>query len=145
VVMGAKSEEGRAVESQRLLSYGFRYYETLSLYQADETLKSVRVWGGERAGINLGLAESLVITVPRGAKKTLEASMDIQQVTKAPIKKGQVFGKLTVVNGDEEIASVDLVALADHEEGGFFNRLWDVIALFFAELFSGDTLTVVES
>ena len=145
VVMGAKSEEGRAVESQRLLSYGFRYYETLSLYQADEVLKKARVWGGQTEEINLGLAESLVITVPRGAKKTIEASMDIQQVIKAPIKKGQLLGKLTIMNGDEEIASVDLVALMDHEEGGFFKRLWDAVALFFAELFSGDTLSVIES
>ena len=145
IVMGAKSEEGRAVESQRLLSYGFRYYETLSLYQADEVLKKARVWGGQTPEINLGLAESLVITVPRGAKKTLEASMDIQQVIKAPIKKGQFFGKLTIMNGDEEIASVDLVALMDHEEGGFFKRLWDAVVLFFAGLFSGDTLSVIES
>ncbi|MFT5211300.1 MAG: D-alanyl-D-alanine carboxypeptidase (penicillin-binding protein 5/6) [Flavobacterium sp.] len=145
VVMGAQSEEGRAVESQRLLSYGFRYYETLSLYKADEVLKKVRVWGGQTPGINLGLAESLVITVPRGAKETLKASMDIQQVIKSPIKKGQLFGKLTVVNGDEEIASVDLVALMDQEEGGFFKRLWDSVALFFTELFSGDTLSLIAS
>jgi D-alanyl-D-alanine carboxypeptidase (penicillin-binding protein 5/6) len=145
VVMGAQSEEGRAVESQRLLSYGFRFYETLSLYKADEVLKKVRVWGGQTPGINLGLAESLVITVPRGAKETLKASMDIQQVIKSPIKKGQLFGKLTVVNGDEEIASVDLVALMDQEEGGFFKRLWDSVALFFTELFSGDTLSLIAS
>ena len=71
--------------------------------------------------------------------------MDIQQVIKAPIKKGQFFGKLTIMNGDEEIASVDLVALMDHEEGGFFKRLWDAVVLFFAGLFSGDTLSVIES
>jgi D-alanyl-D-alanine carboxypeptidase (penicillin-binding protein 5/6) len=123
----------------------FRYYETLSLYKADEVLKKVRVWGGQTPGINLGLAESLVITVPRGAKETLKASMDIQQVIKSPIKKGQLFGKLTVVNGDEEIASVDLVALMDQEEGGFFKRLWDSVALFFTELFSGDTLSLIAS
>ncbi|MBL4679196.1 MAG: D-alanyl-D-alanine carboxypeptidase [Pseudomonadales bacterium] len=141
VVMGSKSEEARAVESQRLLSYGFRYYETLNLYKADETLKTVRAWRGQVSNIDLGLAEGITITIPRGAKKNLEASMDIQQVIKAPIKKGQAVGKLTIMSGELLVAEVDLVALVNLEEGGFFSRLWDAIALFFTELFSGDTLT----
>jgi len=141
VVMGSKSEEARAVESQRLLSYGFRYYETLNLYKADETLKTVRTWRGQVSNIDLGLAEGITITIPRGAKKNLEASMDIQQVIKAPIRKGQTVGKLTIVSGELLVAEVDLVALVNLEEGGFFSRFWDAIALFFTELFSGDTLT----
>jgi len=144
VVMGAQSEEKRAVESQRLLSYGFRYYETLSLYQADETLKTVRTWRGQVQNIDLGLLEDITITIPRGAKKDLEASMDIQQVIKAPITKGQIVGKLTVTSGKLVVAEVDLVSLVDLEEGGFFTRFWDAIALFFTELFSGDTLTAIE-
>ena len=142
IVMGANSEEGRSIESQKLLTYGFRYYETLSLYKAAEKLKTVKVWGGAMPSLDLGLKDDVTITIPRGAKKTLEASMDLQQVNEAPIKKGQVVGKLKVVNGDKVIAEVELVALTAIEEAGFFKSFWDAVLLFFAQLFSKDTLEV---
>ncbi len=142
VVMGAASEEARAAESQRLLSYGFRYFETLHLYKAGEPLRTVRVWGGDQPDIDLGLNEDVVITVPRGSKENLEASLDVQGVIKAPFDKGSKLGSLKVMDGEKVVAEVALVALKVGEEAGFFKGLWDAIMLFFTELFSGDTLSV---
>jgi len=140
VVMGAQSEETRATESLKLLTYGFRYYETLNLYDARETLKTVRVWGGNRDRLNLGLDDAVVITVARGSKKNLEASMDIQKVIKGPVSRGQKLGQLIVTNGDAVVAKVSLIALSSIEEAGFFKGLWDAIMLFFTQVFSGDPL-----
>lgn len=142
VVMGASSEESRAIESQKLLTYGFRYFETVRLYDAGETLKTVRVWGGKTPSVDLGVADDIVITVPQGSRKNLDASMDLQKIIRAPLQTGDTFGTLKIMNGGELVKEVSLVANTDVAEGGFFKRLWHSISLFFSKLFSGDTLAV---
>ena len=142
VVMGASSEESRATESQKLLTYGFRYFETVRLYEAHETLKTVRVWAGAESSINLGLAEDVVITIPRGAKASLAATLDVQGVIRAPLADGQELGRLKVTNLGEPVVEVPLRALKTVDEAGFFKRLWDSIVLFFTQLMSGDPLEV---
>ncbi|MFT5562898.1 MAG: D-alanyl-D-alanine carboxypeptidase (penicillin-binding protein 5/6) [Litorivivens sp.] len=142
VVMGASSEESRAIESQKLLTYGFRYFETVRLYDAGETLKTVRVWGGKTPSVDLGVADDIVITVPQGSRKNLDASMDLQKIIRAPLQTGDTFGTLKIMNGGEMVKEVPLVANTDVAEGGFFKRLWHSISLFFSKLFSGDTLAV---
>jgi D-alanyl-D-alanine carboxypeptidase (penicillin-binding protein 5/6) len=142
VVMGARSEEKRATESLKLLTYGFRYFETLKLYDAGDTLKTVRVWGGTNPGLSLGLVKDMAITVPRGSKDKLEASMDIQGVIEAPVSKGQQLGKLVITDGESIVEEVPLVALTAIDEAGFFKSLWDAIMLFFTQVFNGDPLEV---
>tara|TARA_R110002072_G_scaffold150059_2_gene298179 strand:+ start:30988 stop:32160 length:1173 start_codon:yes stop_codon:yes gene_type:complete len=142
VVMGTSSEESRAIESQKLLTYGFRYFETVRLYDVGEILKTVRVWGGDASSVDLGVAENIIITVPQGSRKNLEATMDLQKVVHAPLAAGDSFGTLKIMNGDVLVKEVPLIANSTVEEGGFFKRLWDGISLFFAKLFSGDTLAV---
>lgn len=142
VVMGAASEEARATESQKLLTYGFRYFETVKLYEGDDNLKTVRVWGGANDSISLGVANDVTLTVPRGSVKNLSASMDIQKVIEAPLKAGDAFGTLQISNGEAVIREVPLVAGQTVEAGGFFKRLWDSLTLFFTSLFSGDTLAI---
>jgi D-alanyl-D-alanine carboxypeptidase (penicillin-binding protein 5/6) len=142
VVMGASSEESRAIESQKLLTYGFRYFETVRLYNAGESLKTARVWGGANNSISLGVPEDVVLTVPKGTVKNLQASMDLQKVIKAPVQAGDSFGTLQISNGEELVREVPLVAGQAVAEGGFFKRLWDSLSLFFTNLFSGDTLSV---
>ncbi len=142
VVMGAASEEARATESQKLLTYGFRYFETVRLYNAEDSLKSVRVWGGASDSISLGVPEDVVLTVPRGSVKNLSATMDIQKVIEAPVKAGDSLGTLKISNGEAVVKEVALVAGQTVDEGGFFQRLWDGLSLFFTKLFSGDTLAL---
>lgn len=142
VVMGAKSEESRAIESQKLLTYGFRYFETVRLYDANERLRTVRVWKGANDQVDLGVANDVVLTIPRGSKKDLEATMDIQKLLVAPLSEGDVYGTLKITSGDELIQEIPLIVTQAVAEGGFFTRFWDAISLFFTQLFSGDTLSV---
>lgn len=142
VVMGAGSEEGRAVESQKLLTYGFRYFDTIDLYDAGESLRDVRVWGGDRDSIGLGLAASAVVTIPRGSEDELDASLDFPAEFRGAITEGAEVGTLTVTLEGESVFEAPLVALSPVEEAGFFARLWDAIALFFLKLFGGDPLAV---
>ena len=140
VVMGASSEEIRARESQKLLTYGFRYFETSSLYKADNVLKQVRVWGGQHSSIRLGLMEDLVLTIPRGSRKTLKTIIDIDDEVHAPLSMGDKLGTLTVRLSENETTSLPLVALNSVQASGFLASLWDSIRLFFLKLFNGDPL-----
>lgn len=136
VVMGTNSEEARAKETQKLLNYGFRYYKTHELYQPGESLIESKVWGGATEQFQLGLAEKVVVTIPRGQKSELDAKLDLDPVIEAPVQIGQEFGRLVVKLGDEIIVNERLVALNEVEQGGLFKRIWDWIKLFFIGLFA---------
>ena len=136
VVMGTRSEEARARETQKLLAYGFRYYETRKVYSAEEVLQSNPVWLGKAENIDIGLEKELYLTLPRGMKGELEVNILTDEFIEAPISKGQVVGTLTVSMEGEVQAERPLIALADVEEAGFFGRLWGSIKLFFVRLFA---------
>lgn len=134
VVMGSSSEEVRAQESQKLLSYGFRYYRTHALYEAGQVLRDEKVWAGSRDQIRLGVAENLAVTVPRGQTDQLEASIELDKVIRAPVASGDVLGQVQITLQGERVASVPLVALEAVPEGGLFKRIWHAILLFFIGL-----------
>ena len=137
VVMGARSEDARAQETQKLLTYGFRFFRTVDVHKADETLYTSRIWGGAEKEMHVGLAEDLKLTIARGAEETLKTELNIESVIKAPIEKGQVMGELIVSIGGKEVARHDVVALKEIKQAGFFARIWDLILLFISNLFSG--------
>jgi len=136
VVMGTRSEEARATESQKLLAYGFRYFQTHKVYESGARLNTTKVWAGMRDELELGLQEEIFLTIPRGAQDDLVAEMLIDEVIKAPIKAGQELGKLTIRLNDEQLVDVPLVALQAVDEAGFFARIWDALVLFFMSFLS---------
>jgi|TARA_R110001599_G_scaffold261277_1_gene461660 D-alanyl-D-alanine carboxypeptidase (penicillin-binding protein 5/6) len=136
VVMGTNSENARAQESQKLLNYGFRYFETHNLYKTGISLVESPVWLGLADTVQLGLAKDVVITIPRGQKDQLKAELLVDPVVKAPLNVGQNIGTLEVSLKGEVLVSEPLVALEPVPEAGFFKRIWDSIKLFFIGLFS---------
>ena len=125
VVLGTDSKKARANVSQALLNYGFRFYESHTLYDAGEVLSRPRVWRGEIETLAVGLDKDLAITIPRGAYDKLEAVMDIDKNIEAPIAKGQQIGLVKVSLEGEELASVPLVALETVNEGNLFQQAKD--------------------
>lgn len=135
VVMGTASEEARVKETQKLLNYGFRYYETTPLYGAGEVLNEAKVWGGSVDMLNLGLAEAVTVTIPRGHKSELVATLEIDPTIKAPVSLGDKLGRLLVTLDGDVLVDQSIVALQDVDQGGLFKRIWDWIKLFFLGLF----------
>lgn len=131
VLLGAKSDKGRTQHSQSLLNYGFRFYETHKLYKAGEVLKTARVWYGDQEQVSMGVAKDIYITIPRGRYQSLHAAMDIESEISAPIKSGQILGKVTVELEGEQLASEQIVATHAINEGGLFDRALDSIKLMF--------------
>lgn len=136
VVFGTNSEQARAAETQKLLTYGFRFFETKTFYQKGTELAKAQVWKGTAREVKAGLANDLTMTLPKGQLQKLQAAMTLLPQLVAPIKQGDVIGKVEVKLDDKVVHSADLVALEAVEEGGFFRRLWDSIRLFFFGLFN---------
>jgi len=136
VVMGTNSEQARAAETQKLLTWGFRFFETKSFYQPGQVISTARVWKGAQDKVDLGLQNGLQMTLPKGQVDKLEAGITMQTPVQAPIKAGDVLGQVEVKLGDEVVHSAPLVALADVDQAGFFGRLWDSVRLFFYGLFN---------
>ena len=140
VVMGTESQISRAIESQKLLTFGFRYFETISLYEADDILKQVKVWSGKHSSLRLGLNNPLILTIPKGSRDKLVAEISLVEEIHAPIRNGDKFGARMISRLSDEKVSVPLTALNSVEEAGFFSKLIDSIQLFFLKLFDGDPL-----
>nr|WP_299242726.1 D-alanyl-D-alanine carboxypeptidase family protein [uncultured Halomonas sp.] len=135
VVMGTNSDEARAQEAQKLLSYGFRFFETAKLYDSGAVLNEPRVWGGEKDTLRLGVSEDVYLTAPQGKRESMTAKLDIQETIKAPIEVGQHLGTLKVLLGEKVVKEQPLIALESIPEGGFFKKLWDNIVIFVTGLF----------
>lgn len=125
VVMGSSSTKSRESESKQLLSYGFRFFETISPTKADQEIAQARVWMGDKDELSVGVADDVYLTLPKGDVKKLKAEMEYSQELVAPIKQGDVLGKVIYSIDDTEVGSEQLVALEQVDEGGVFKRLID--------------------
>ena len=125
VVMGDSSEKQRAEDSLALLNWGFRFFETHRLYEPGKQVAQQRVWKGSEKEVLLGVAQPLLVGVPRGRYNELKPSIDVPKTLEAPIKQGQAIGTVKVSLDGKVIAQAPLVALKAVEEAGFFKRLWD--------------------
>ncbi|PPI82964.1 serine-type D-Ala-D-Ala carboxypeptidase [Marinobacter maroccanus] len=135
VVMGTSSSEARAQEIQKMLNYGFRYYESERLFRSGQELIEARVWGGQADQLSVGMTEDVYVTIPRGSRNDLESTVDLDSVIKAPIKVGDELGRVKVSYNGEVLVDQPVLALTEVPEGGFFKRIWDAIKLFFVQLF----------
>lgn len=127
VVMGTASPSARANESQSLLNYGFRFFETHKLYDAGTALGEARVRKGETSKLAVGVTEALFVTGPRKHFNELKAETQVDKAVLAPIKQGDTVGTLNVKLGDEVVLTKPLVAMNDVAEGGLFRRLYDAV------------------
>jgi len=135
VVLGTTSDEARAAESQKLLSYAFRFFRTFPLYKAGDALNTAEIWKGSTDQVGLGLAEDLAVTIPRGKEDQLAAVLDLPNIIEAPLAQGQQVGSLRVSLAGEMLREVPLVSLQPVAEADFVTKIWHSIVLFFKGLF----------
>lgn len=138
VIMGTDSKRARAAESRSLLNYGFRFYESVDLEEANKPLATVKVWKGAQDEVQVALAEPLQMVVPRGQKNKLKQEPVLLADVQAPVAAGQELGTLNITLDGEVLAQEPLVAVADVEQGGIFKRLWHSLWLLVLSFFQGD-------
>lgn len=125
VVLGGSSEKQRADDSLALLNWGFRFFETHRMYEPGKAVAEHKVWKGKTDTVQLGVAQPLLVSVPRGRYNDLKPTIDVPKTLEAPFTAGQQIGSLKVTLDGKVVAEAPLVAVAAVEEAGFFKRLWD--------------------
>jgi len=131
VLMGGDSEKARDEESERLINYGFRFFETFRLYTAFEPVSKIRVWKGDINEVPVGLNKDLFITIPKGQYQKLDAHMQVSADLEAPLARGQKLGYVVISLGKTNYAKQPLIGLIDVKVGNFWNNLFDAILMSF--------------
>ena len=135
VVAGSDSDNNRFLASQRLLEYGFRFFATQKVLNANQEYKKINIWGGVENTLGLGVLEDVSITLPRTSFKDLTVNYKYSNNIQAPIEVGQKIGTLEIISNDEIVFSTNLVALENIKSKGFFGRLWSKFVLWVLSLF----------
>ena len=133
VVMGAENDDSRVRESQKLLTYGFRNFETSTIYEESEIVKSAPLFYGVEEVISLGVSQNVSVTIPRGSYEKLEAQIKVPKIIEAPVRKGDVLGELLLMMDDEAIYRTSVISLENYEQAGFFSRFSDYLELIFLD------------
>ena len=128
VVLGSDSPAIRTSETEKLLDYGFRFFETQSV---NDISHQVRVYKSEKANIKVGVADSSFLTLPRNQFRYTTQTINLNQDLIAPISQGEQVGELVVSFNDQNIATLPLIALENAPEAGFISKMIDTIKLLF--------------
>ncbi len=138
VVLGAPSDSIRFRESEKLLTWGLRFFETATLVRSDTAFTTQRVWLGRVNQAKLSVAYDAAITLPKGQAKNLKASFTLNQPQlQAPLSKGQVVGSIEFQLDGKRIDERPLVVMEDIPQAGFFSQLWDRILMTLSGWFGG--------
>ncbi|MGB9098602.1 serine hydrolase [Erwinia sp.] len=136
VVLGSPTDATRFRESEKLLTWGFRFYDTVTPIKADKPFSTQRVWYGDKKEVNLGVAQDASITLPKGQMKNLKASFTLSQPQlTAPLKKNQVVGNIDFQLDGKTIEQRPLVVMEEVNEGSFISRMWDFVMMKITGLF----------
>ena len=131
VVLGAGSDPARASESQKLLNYGFQFYDTVQLYQNGQAVSTLRVWKGAANSVPAGFVADQYVTLPKGQAPKLKLTMEAAEPLLAPVTHGQRIGVVKVTLEGKPLGEFPLLALDDVAPASFFGRIWDTVRLWF--------------
>jgi serine-type D-Ala-D-Ala carboxypeptidase (penicillin-binding protein 5/6) len=130
VVLGAGSDLARASEAQKLLNYGFQYYDTVQMYQNGQTINTLRVWKGATDSVAAGFVADQYLTLPKGQAQKLKLTMEAVEPLVAPIARGQRVGLVRVTLDGKPVGEYPLQAMADVPLASLFGRAWDTVQLW---------------
>lgn len=136
VIVGTPSDSSRTEQSQQLLRYGFRFFETHRLFAENDVVNETRIWMGNAKTIKLGADSDFYVTVPQGQYSNLKTITEFDGRITAPLKQGDTIGKIVVKLNDEVLAERPLIALQDVEKGGLWDRASDYFSLGLHKLFN---------
>jgi len=131
VVLGTASESARAAESQKLLNYGFQFYDSVKLYQKNQSVANLQIWKGSSNTVNAGFLDDLYVSVPKGQADKVKASLASQQPLLAPVSAGQKIGVMKLTIDGKPYSEIPVLALENVAPAGMFGSGWDSFRLLF--------------
>jgi D-alanyl-D-alanine carboxypeptidase (penicillin-binding protein 5/6) len=129
ILMGAPSDTARAIESQKLLNYGFQFYESRLLYKRGQAISKLKVWKGRDETLSATVADDLYVTLPKNHISRLKASVVSKQPLIAPVSARQEVGAIRLSLDGKPVLERPLIAAQEMPVAGIFGRLWDSLKL----------------
>lgn len=130
VILGTTSDNVRAAESQKLLNFGFQFYESKLIYAADKAITRQKVWKGTESEVDLTVAKPVYLTLPQGEYANMKANLRIAKPLEAPLKAHQTVGAVDFSLGGKVVHSVPLVTVHAVEASNIFSRMIDQVRLY---------------
>jgi D-alanyl-D-alanine carboxypeptidase (penicillin-binding protein 5/6) len=131
VMLGANTDAARAIESQKLLNYGFQFYDTVQLYQNGQPVSDLKVWKGAADSVPAGFVADQYLTLPKGQAPKMKLTLEAVEPLIAPVTRGQRVGAVKVTLEDKPVGEFALLALADVAPAGLLGRMWGTVRLWF--------------
>jgi D-alanyl-D-alanine carboxypeptidase (penicillin-binding protein 5/6) len=131
VLLGSTSESMRAQESQKLLNWGFQFFDAVRFYAGGAPVKEIEIWKGAKSTLKAGFRSDLVVAVPKGQGEKLKAELLSLSPLLAPVAEGGRVGNLRVTLDGKLIGEYPVIALEAVPAAGFFGRAWDTLRLWF--------------
>lgn len=129
VVLGTTSDVARTQESQKLLNYGYQFFDAQRLYKKNDAIATPEIFKGTQNAIKLGFDRDIWLTLPKDKFTGLKATLTTTQPLIAPYSPGQKAGVMKLTQNDKLIAEIPVVALENVPVAGFLGRGWDAIRL----------------
>jgi D-alanyl-D-alanine carboxypeptidase (penicillin-binding protein 5/6) len=123
VASGMRTMRDRATEIKKLVDWGFREFEDVSVLSPGAEVEKAEVWLGDKATVPLVLEKDLTVTVPRGAARQAKVTAQYNGPIPAPIEKGQEVGKVVVTIPGQDPIEAPLVAGESVGRLGFAGRV----------------------
>ena len=130
VLLGSNSEAARAQESQKLLNWGFQFFDAVKLHSGGMQVKALDVYKGAEGAVKAGFRDDLFVTVPKGEADKLKADLLSEQPLLAPVVQGQRVGTLRVMLDGKPLGEYPVIALETVPVAGLFRRAWDTLRLW---------------
>jgi D-alanyl-D-alanine carboxypeptidase (penicillin-binding protein 5/6) len=131
VVLGTASDSARTMESQKMLNYGFQFFDSVRFYQKGQSIADLRVWKGSQNSLKAGFNQDVYVTLPKGQQQRLKAEMTTTQPLLAPLSVGQKVGTVKFLLDGKLLAERPLEALEGVQVANIFGRTWDAVRLWF--------------
>jgi len=134
VVLGTESDGMRTQESLKLMNFGFRFYDTVRLYEGGQSISQFRIWQGEIDQVKVGFGKDFLLSLPKGQADKLQVTLNSQQPLEAPVHKGQKVGEMVLTLDGALVGTYPVEALEDVPLAGWFGRTWDSLQLWIKSL-----------
>ena len=110
VINGTNSSRSRLNEASNLINWAFSQTSQKLLVDENQVIVEVDVWLGNKPRVNLVSSKKIISTLSFDQIQLIKSSLEYKKPIEAPIKKGEVYGKLIIdIDGKPNI-EVELIA-----------------------------------
>ncbi|MNO20770.1 D-alanyl-D-alanine carboxypeptidase DacF precursor [compost metagenome] len=136
VVLGEPNTKTRNSEVSSMFDYAFSQYSLQPIYKSGEIIGKVKVKKGKTSNIELAASKTMNVLVKKGSEPgSITQKLELPEKLVAPVKEGQVIGRLIVSQNGQPITEFELRASSSIDKAGW----WTLFKRTTSQLFFVDS------